>query len=168
MSFATWVGHTRGWELLRDSSRQHRNNTQIEEQRGRKRLISAEDLKELERIIQEDNFEARALIWEAIGYEAGLDVSGDTIRKALGKWTIISISPAEKDGFQRKLLKNQVDFAIQMLSKYPKPEDWYNIVSRRFTGGLGPKASSMSSGNVVSNTALTVSKNRITDTVKKI
>jgi hypothetical protein len=45
------VSHNRGWQILRDSSRRHHNNSDTEEQRGRKCLISAKDLKELERII---------------------------------------------------------------------------------------------------------------------
>jgi len=45
------VGHTRGWEILQDSSTQYHNNPKIEEQHGRKHLISTKDLKELERII---------------------------------------------------------------------------------------------------------------------
>lgn len=34
----------------------------------------------MEQILEEDGFYARALTWEQLGYEAGLDVSGKIIK----------------------------------------------------------------------------------------
>ena len=61
-----------------------------------------------------------------------------------------------------------MDFTIQMLSNCLKPEDSIYTSQIKFTRELGPKASSILSRNLVSNIALTISKNRITEMVKNI
>lgn len=38
----------------------------------------------MERILEEEGIEARALIWEQLGYEIGLDCFGRIIQRAMG------------------------------------------------------------------------------------
>ena len=38
----------------------------------------------MERILEEDGLFTRCLTWEQLGYEAGLDVSGRIIERAMG------------------------------------------------------------------------------------
>ena len=79
------VSHRQGWAIISEGSKDRRHqNTGEGERRGRKPLLSSKDIRNLDRIIQEEGFEARALTWEALGWEAGLEVSGDTIKRALG------------------------------------------------------------------------------------
>lgn len=66
------------------SSRRGANNPKIEDKRGKKSLVSPKEVREMEKILEEDGFNARALTWEQLGQEAGLDVSGRTIQRHMG------------------------------------------------------------------------------------
>jgi hypothetical protein len=70
--------------MLKDNPRRHHNNLEEKETRGRKHLISPKEMRELERIVEEEGFEAQVMTWEQLGFEAGLNVSGRTIQRAMG------------------------------------------------------------------------------------
>ncbi|KAF2489884.1 hypothetical protein BU16DRAFT_434759, partial [Lophium mytilinum] len=53
------VSHTKGYWMLLDYPRRHYNNPEVEENRGRKSLISWQDLKNMEGILKEYSFLAR-------------------------------------------------------------------------------------------------------------
>lgn len=55
------VGHTSGWKALGESSRRHHNNASIDETRERHSIVTPQKIREMKRIIEEDEFEARAL-----------------------------------------------------------------------------------------------------------
>ena len=77
--FQTFNVSTRqGHEFLHNDSSSHRlhNDPNRKETRGRPRVISAEKLREMERILQEEGIEARAMTWEQLGYEVGLECIG--------------------------------------------------------------------------------------------
>ncbi len=80
------VSHRQGYEFLRDdsSSRRLHNNPSLEESRGRRRLISAEKIREMKWILQEEGIEARAMTWEHLGYEVRLECTGQTVKNAMG------------------------------------------------------------------------------------
>ena len=59
--------------------RQSINNPEIEKKQGKKFFISPKDTREMEKILEEDRFNAWALIWEQLEYKAGLDISDRTI-----------------------------------------------------------------------------------------
>jgi hypothetical protein len=60
------------------------NDKSLEESRGRKSLISKDKLKEMEYILETEGIAGRAMTWQQLGLEIGLDVSGRTIQRALG------------------------------------------------------------------------------------
>ncbi|KAK4104753.1 hypothetical protein N658DRAFT_564522 [Parathielavia hyrcaniae] len=74
------VSNWQGWEIVRQ--RRNRRNLQddpdnpdledLEETRGRKRILSPADLRAMEKLIWKYGFEARALTWQALAYEAGV------------------------------------------------------------------------------------------------
>ncbi|KAF1815587.1 hypothetical protein P152DRAFT_446634 [Eremomyces bilateralis CBS 781.70] len=72
-----------------------------QEPRGRKPLISSKDIHEMERILEEQDVYGRAMSWEALGYEAGLDVCGRTVKRAIGP--ISYQIPVEEGPFQRRV-----------------------------------------------------------------
>ena len=55
-----------------------------EQKRGRKPLISQSDIYNMERILESDRIETRAMTWEHLAYESGLDVSGHTVQRIMG------------------------------------------------------------------------------------
>ena len=67
-----------------DSSRRKSHNPDWEETRGRPSKISLEDIRTMEQILESDRVETRGLSWQQLGYEAGLDIHGDTVRAAMG------------------------------------------------------------------------------------
>ena len=66
------------------SSRRSVYNPKITEKRGKKSKVTPKDVRQIERILEEDGFCARALTWAQLGYEAGLDVSESCIRRHMG------------------------------------------------------------------------------------
>jgi hypothetical protein len=85
------VSHTQGWEIIRQQ-RNRRNlhddpdHPDLEETRGRKRILTPDDLQKIEKLIWTYGFEARALTWQALTFEAGIEaeVSWRTIQRAMG------------------------------------------------------------------------------------
>ena len=80
------VSHTQGHEFPRAVSSSCRLNNDIirEETRGRPRIISANKIREMERILQEEGIEARAMTWQQLGFEVGLECTGETVKMTLG------------------------------------------------------------------------------------
>ncbi|KAF2033422.1 hypothetical protein EK21DRAFT_86230 [Setomelanomma holmii] len=80
------VSYRQGWAMISKASEDRRHHrAEGEEHRGRPRLISNWHLKEMDRIIKEDGFEARALSWHNLAYEVGLEgLDSRTIAHAIG------------------------------------------------------------------------------------
>jgi hypothetical protein len=80
------VSHRQGWAMISQGSvdrRHHRSDRP--ERRGRPRLITNNQLKEMDKIIKEEGFEARQLSWLELGNEVGIEgISARTIAKAIG------------------------------------------------------------------------------------
>ena len=78
--------HCQVYEFLRNDLflRQLHNNLDQKETCGCRRLISAENLREIERILQEGIIEARAITSEQLGYEVGLECIGQTVKIVMG------------------------------------------------------------------------------------
>jgi hypothetical protein len=55
------VSHATGWRALHDEPRRHHNDPTVIEQRGRHFIVISQKIREMERILQEDGIEARAL-----------------------------------------------------------------------------------------------------------
>jgi hypothetical protein len=85
--------------------------------------LSLKDIRNLDRIIQE-GFEAQALTWEALGWEAGLEVSGDTVKRALGLMEYSKCIACQKGWVNRSLGKKRKEFAEAMKTRFPTPNSW--------------------------------------------
>ena len=122
------------------SSRRGANYEKTKEARGAKSKITLKDIRQMERILEEDGFCARALIWEQLGYEANLDVSGKTIRRAMGTMEYHKYLACRKGWVNEKGKKRRKEYAEYWLPLYEQPEDWDPI---RFSDechyGFGPQ-----------------------------
>lgn len=134
------VGHAAGWRALSGQSRRHHNDSTISENRGRHSLVTPEKIHEMEKIIQEEGFEARALTWEQLGYEVGLEFSGRTIQKAMGTMNYHKCVACRKEWVNEKTARRRVEWATVMLQKYPHKSDWYRVrFSDEVHFGWGPQ-----------------------------
>ena len=117
------VSKTRGYELLRSGSH---NDSEEFETRGRKSIVSTKDIREMERILEE-GFEARITTWQQLGFEAGLDCSGHTIRRVMGTMDYHKCISCRKGWVSPRTAAKRVDWATVMLERYPYQEDWHSV-----------------------------------------
>lgn len=147
------VSHRQGYEFLRNdsSSRRLHNNPDQEETRGRRRLISAEKVREMERILQEEGIEARAMTWEQLGYEVGLECTGQTVKNAMGCMNYRKCIACKKGWVNEKTARDRKAWAQVMKERYPKPEDWYHVrFSDEVHFGYGPQGKLQAGGTILS------------------
>lgn len=79
------VSRATGFRIIRSSNpRTLKNDPTRKETRGRKTLISPREIHEMERILENEGLEGRALKWKQRGFEVGLDVFEATIRRTMG------------------------------------------------------------------------------------
>jgi hypothetical protein len=125
------VSHRQGWAMISEGSkdrRDHREDSE-EEHRGRPRKVTNWHLKEMDRIIEEEGFEARKLSWQELGFEVGLEgLSSRLIAHAMGN----SISyhkciACQKKWCNESTARHRKEWAEVMVQRCPNPQDWYYV-----------------------------------------
>ncbi|KAF2869638.1 hypothetical protein BDV95DRAFT_82469 [Massariosphaeria phaeospora] len=119
------VGKTQGWEILRQGrARRHLGpDTDQNETRGRPPLISLIKLRKLERIVEDFDVESRLMSWETLAYESGLDVSKDTIRRAIGTLNYHKCLACKKGWVNKATAERRREYAEVMYERYPHKKD---------------------------------------------
>jgi hypothetical protein len=126
--------------LAQQADRTHHNQPGIDEARGRPKLITPQDLARLDTIIQSCGVQGRSMTWETLAYEADLDVSVDTIRRAMGTLDYHKCIACRKTWISDDLRKRRKKWAAFMLNRYPDKEDWKHIrFSDKVHLSLGPQ-----------------------------
>ena len=135
------VSHHAGWRALnQESSRRHHNKPDLPETRGRKAIVTPQKNRGMERIIEEEGFEARALTWAQLGYEVGLECSGRIIQIAMGTMDYHKCVACRKGWVNEKTARRRFDWAKVMLKRYPEKSDWHNVrFSDEVHFGWGPQ-----------------------------
>lgn len=123
------VSKAQGYQFLNsETSAQRRHNDPEEsETRGRKSIVSTKDIREMEKILEEEGFEARALTWQQLGFEAGLDCSEDMIKRVMGTMNYHKCIACRKGWISPRTATKQVDWSTVMLERYPDQEDWHPV-----------------------------------------
>ena len=67
------VSQTRGNKILKDYPRTFHNNPFVDETRGRKRILTEEDVDKMEKVIWDHGIEGRMLSYHGLLQEAGID-----------------------------------------------------------------------------------------------
>lgn len=134
------VSRAQGYRLLASENPGHlQNDSNRRETRGRKKIITSDQLKEMEYILETEGLETRGLTWEQLGREVGSEASGRTIQRILGSQNFHQCIACQRSWQSPASAKNRVDYAKYMLGKYPEPEDWYKVrFSYEINFGLGP------------------------------
>lgn len=123
------VSHSQGYEFLHEesSSRRLHNDPNREETCGRPRIISAEKIREMERILQEKGIGARALTCEQLGYEVGLECTGKTVKKAMGSMNYRKYLACKKGWVNEKTAHNRKQWVEVKKERYPEPKNCYRV-----------------------------------------
>jgi hypothetical protein len=81
------VSHRQGWAMISEASKDRRHHrTESLERRGRPRVITNQELKEMNKIIKSEDFEARELSWQELAWDAGIEgVSTRTTSRVMGE-----------------------------------------------------------------------------------
>jgi hypothetical protein len=137
------VGHRQGWAMISKGSvdRRHHNREDVDkDHRGRPSIIGHKEIREMDRIIREEGFEARCLSWEALGREVGLDCSRRTIQRAMGSMSYHKCIACTKAWCNNSTAKHRVEWSTVTKERYPEPEDWKPVrFSDEVHWSLGPQ-----------------------------
>ena len=125
---------------MNNTARRHHNDPEVsKERRGRPSKLTAEDIHHVEQLLQEHGWTARSLTWDQLAIEAGLEVSGLTLRRAMGTMDYHKCVAWRKGWVNEQLARYRVDFAKIMLERYPTPDSWRRVrFSDEVHFGWGP------------------------------
>jgi len=141
------VSKTRGYEILRTQPDSDRTfpRTDEKETRGAKRIITSAYIQKMEDILAEGDVQDKAMSWKTLGIEAGIkEASERTIQRALGRLDYHKCVACRRSWVSTGVRQRRVEYAKEMLSKYPRPEDWLHVrFSDEVHFGLGPQGKLM-------------------------
>ena len=81
---ANKVSHATGYRILKSRNpRTLVNNPTRKETRGRKKVITPEQIREMEMILENEGLEGRGLTWEQLGMEVGMEATKMTIKNTV-------------------------------------------------------------------------------------
>ena len=63
-------------------------------------------------------------MWEQLGFEAGVDCSGRTIKRAMGTMNYHKCIACKKGWVNPSLAKVRKEYSTVMLERYPEAKDW--------------------------------------------
>lgn len=135
------VSHSTGYRLLSFSNpRRLHNDPTKPETRGRKSIVTREQIETMEHLLETEGLEARGLTWEQLGLEAGCEASGKTIQRVMGSMDYRKCVACRKGWVNRRTAEKREDFARIMLERYPSPHDWKTVrFSDEVHFGWGPQ-----------------------------
>lgn len=145
------VSHRQGWAMISEGSEERRHyGSESEERRGRPRKISNWHLKEIDRIIREEGFEARKISWNELAFEVGLEGSDSrTIARAMGNSMKCSKCIAcQKKWCNESTAKARSGVNSWLGSTLPQKTGITFAFQMKYTGLLDPKDQSILSGNL--------------------
>ena len=91
---------------------------------NRKPAITSEQLDQMDRLLADEGWDARALTWEQLGNAIGLEVTAQTLRKAMGTMAYHKCIACPRGWVSLKTRERRLKWAQYMLEKYPNSEDW--------------------------------------------
>lgn len=81
------------------------------------------------------------MTWQQLGFEVGLEYTGETVKKALRSMNYRKCVSCKKGWVNEKTARDRKAWAEVMKAKYPRPEGWYRMrFSDEVHFGYGPQA----------------------------
>ena len=117
------VPPTSGYRITNSIDPRRLGNSEIRsETRGRKKQCTERDIRAVEKVLWQEGFDGRTLSWDALALETGVEVSGRTLRRYLRQKDYRRCIAYQRSWIAPSLASIRVDFATQMLAKYPTPQ----------------------------------------------
>lgn len=102
--------------------------------------LTERDLDRVELFLVENGSDGHTLTWDELASQFGFEVIGQTLRLRMAERAVGTFIAAEKPWIDPKLAAMRVQYATNMLSRYPKAEDWYHVrFSDEVHFGWGPE-----------------------------
>ncbi|KAH6641140.1 hypothetical protein F5144DRAFT_123971 [Chaetomium tenue] len=132
------VNRRHGWEIVRqlrkrpglqdDPDLSDPEETRVET-RGRKRILTADDISTMERLIWQYGFEGRVVSWEALAREAGVtaEASRRTVRRTLDTLGHRKCVACRTGWVSPAIAKKRLEAAAVALRERPTPQHWRDI-----------------------------------------
>lgn len=135
------VARRTGWRILAGNPRRLHNDPLRHDNRGRKKIITSQQLRKMHYLLQNEGFDIRSMTWEQLGAQVGIEgVHIQTIRTAMGSMDYHKCIACQKGWVSAPTAANRVRYAQEMLHKYPNKEDWHHVrFSDEVHFGWGPQ-----------------------------
>jgi hypothetical protein len=102
--------------------------------------LTERDLDHVELFLESNGFEGHELSWSELIYQFGFEVHPDTLRRRMAKRLVFTFVAVTKPFLDENLAELRLQWAKDMLAKYPKPEDWRHVrFSDEIHFGWGPE-----------------------------
>lgn len=122
------VSHSTGYRLLRTPVRPRTEDGHlVNETRGRKSLITSEQIRNMEQVLESEGFTDKGLSWEQLGVEAGVKASAHTMRKFFGTMDYHHCINCQRGWQSPANRAARVEYARNMLERFPSPSDWHAV-----------------------------------------
>ena len=131
-----------GYHLLHEeSARRSRRQSAARGVLGRRKTIGPDKIREMEQLLETEGLGARAMTWETLGMEVGLEVSPKTIHRAMGTLDYRKCLACRRGWVNNRTANRRAEWARHMLGLYPRAEDWKRVrFSDEVHFGYGPQA----------------------------
>lgn len=95
--------------------------------------ITPEQIRQMEKILENEGLEGRSLTWMYVGFEAQAEASEATIRRAMYGYvrcTITNASPVNEVGSRLQVRRTEYNLRKELTLSHPK--DWEFDLARRY------------------------------------
>jgi hypothetical protein len=97
------------------------------ETQGRKQLLSQDQIREADRVLQDVGWEACILTREQLAHELDLGVSGRKMKRAMRSMDYHKCVACTKGWVSKRVAKKQFEYAETALQYCQKSADWHNV-----------------------------------------
>lgn len=112
-----------GYKILNSQEVWRHYNQDEKDSWGRNTIVTLYYIREMEQVL-EKKIKGRSYTWEQLGFEVGLECSGQTIQRATGTINYHKCIACRKGRVNDKTAKTRVEYATVIIEQYPKPKNW--------------------------------------------
>ena len=116
---ANGVSHATGYRILKSSNpRTQINDPTRKETRGRKKVNTPEQIREMEMILENEGLEGRGLTWEQLGMEVGIEATKLTIKNTMGSLDYHKCLACQRGWQSPRSCANRMEYALKNIPSW--------------------------------------------------